>query len=99
MPPSMMEQADDRLPASDHDLLIRIHERSTEHSSRLSKIEESQGELKQSIGGRFEKIEIRLRALEDWKNNLQGRLGVVVAIASIVGGLVAQYLFSLMTHL
>jgi hypothetical protein len=81
--PNIHDELEDRIPANDHDLLIRVHERVTSIQSQIISYSEN-----------YKTLSKRVEDIERWKDNLMGKFSVIVVVASLIGGILSQIVIS-----
>lgn len=78
----------DQLSQSDHDNIIRIHERLVSMDEKLNAEQRNQTKL-------HDNLEARVKSVEDWKQNMSGRFAVIATVAAFAGSIVATIVINL----
>lgn len=73
---------------SDHDTLIRVHERVVSINDQLGIDRTNQKELHTNM-------ETRVKTIETWKDNMSGRLAIIAIISAFAGSILATVVISL----
>lgn len=78
---------------SDHDLLIRLDERTLSIEATIKAMAKENSERISKMEIRLDDLETkRIQPLEAWKQNMMGRLTVIVTIAAFVASFLAQFI-------
>lgn len=86
-----MNNEDNQFPATDHDTLIRVHERLISLQEQIASYERGQSSLHNSI-------ESRIKAIEQWKANLNGRFTVIATFSAFAGSILGAILINILKN-
>lgn len=86
--PQTRHEGAESMQQSDHDTLIRVHERVVSIQDQLGSDRTSQKDLHAGI-------EARVKAIESWKDNMSGRFIVIATVAAFVGSILATVVINL----
>jgi hypothetical protein len=87
------------LEMTDHDLLIRIDERTATLGKDYVELAEHIAAMRAETDTRFKVVDTDLVELKKWRANLTGKLAVSVGLAAIVGSIISQLIINYIVYL
>jgi hypothetical protein len=92
--PDSVTQRPETLEMTDHDLLIRIDERTGALTKEYVELAQLIALLRTETETRFKLVDSDLLELKKWRANLTGKLAVSAGLAAIAGSIVSQLIIN-----
>ena len=88
--PDPISQRPETASLSDHDLLIRIDERTSHLGKSYIELAQLMSAIRTEAEVRDKALELRIDEITTWRANLMGKMTIVVGLASLVGTIIVN---------
>jgi hypothetical protein len=92
--PDSITQRPETIEMTDHDLLIRIDERTATLGKEYVELAQLIAAMRAETDTRFKLVDIDLLELKKWRANLTGKMAVSAGLAAVVGSIVSQLIIN-----